>query len=577
VFKRFKFLSTAILYTMLNRYFLLSCALLFFACSKKGTGNGNGTAGNRSPVGSITANLVKVNPFTYKFTVTATDPDFDALAYTWDFGEGTVRAGQAEENFEYAIDKELVVKVKVSDGKSAPIEVTANISTKTVAIAVDLTKKFQTMEGFGGFGAQKEYWGGPPFTSDGFVSSLINDLGLTILRDNMPTSFEYENDNNDPFVTDLTKFILTVKPPGHDETVSDHLDHLRKMKAAGLQKLIVSVWSPATWMKHNNMVGNGTQTNSAPAYTNAPTAATNQLRTDMYQEFAERCVAYIRIIRQETGLDIYALSIQNEPRFSQFYASCVYDGAALRDLLKVVGKRLRDEGLTTKLFLPEDVGWLQGVENMTKPTLDDPVARSYADIIAVHGYDLDGITAASTSAQTWQTMYGWGAAHGKPLWMTETSGYENSYTGAVKLAKAMYTAIKYGNVSAWVFWSLSTTTLDSYSLMSAAGEKSKRYYVSKNFYKYIRPGAVRTDASAPEGTNVYPLAFQHSVENSTTLIFINDGPSGKPIRITGGGLPAQLNMYSTTADENTKEAGPVNSADVILLPGNSVVTLYKKN
>jgi O-glycosyl hydrolase len=330
-------------------------------------------------------------------------------------------------------------------------------------------------------------------------------------------------------------------------------------------------------MKHNNRVGNGTQTNSAPAYTTAPTAATNQLKTEMYHEFAERCVAYIKIIRQETGLDIYALSIQNEPRFSQFYASCVYDGAALRDLLKIVGKRLKDEGLTTRLFLPEDVGWLQGVEAMTRPTLDDPVARSYADIIAVHGYDLDGITAASTSAQTWQTMYGWGAAYSKPLWMTETSGYENSYAGAIKLAKAMFTAIKYGNVSAWVFWSLSGTTLDAYTLMSSSGEKSKRYHVSKNFYKYIRPGAVRADATAPEGTNVYPLAFQHGTENSTTLVLINDATSGKPIRITGSGLPVQFNMYSTTVNDNTKEMGLVNSADVLLLPANSVVTLYKKN
>jgi O-glycosyl hydrolase len=60
---------------------------------------------------------------------------------------------------------------------------------------------------------------------------------------------------------------------------------------------------------------------------------------------------------------------------------------------------------------------------MVKPALDDPIARQYADIIAVHGYDLDGITAASPNAQTWQTMYGWGAAYHKPLWMTETSGF----------------------------------------------------------------------------------------------------------------------------------------------------------
>ena len=566
------------LFVMINRYFLLMGTLLFSACSKSKGGDGNEPAVNRQPVASIAADLITVNPFTYKFTVVASDPDLDALTYSWDFGEGTIRTGKAEESFDYVIDKEFVVKVKVSDGKSNPTEVTVSVNTKTVSVAVDNSKKFQTMEGFGGFGALKEYWAQAPFTSDEFVNTIVNDLGLTILRDNMPTSFEYENDNSDPFATDFTKFNLTVKPAGHDETVNDHLDHLRKLKAAGLQKLIVSVWSPATWMKHNNRVGNGTQSiNSAPAYTTSPTSATNQLRTEMYDEFAERCVAYIKIIKQETGLDIYALSVQNEPRFSQYYASCVYDGPALRDLLKTVGKRLRDEGLATKLFLPEDVGWLQGGEALTRPTLDDPVARGYTDIIAMHGYDLDGITAASTSAQTWQTMYGWGAPYNKPLWMTETSGYENSYAGALKLGKAMFTALKYGNVSAWVFWSLSGTTLDAYTLMSSTGDKSKRYYVSKNFFKYIRPGAVRVDASAPEGTSVFPLAFQHSTENSTTMVLINDGASGKAVKISGAGLPAQFNRYSTTIDDNTKDMGVVNTADVILLPANSIITLYKKS
>jgi len=556
-------------------FFVAIYCIVIVACSKK---QSSGSTLNKSPMATMTASLIKVNPFSYKFIVTATDQELDPLNFTWDFGEGTVRTGLAQETFDFAPGKDYLVKVKVSDGKSIPIEVTATISTRTIEVAIDFTKKFQTMEGFGGFGALKEYWAAGPYTSDDFVNTLINDMGLTILRDNIPSAFEAVNDNNDPFVTDLTKFNITTKPAGHDETVSDHLDHLRKMKAAGLQKLIVSIWSPSTWMKHNNHVSNGTQsTNSAPAYTNVPSSSTNQLRMDMYNEFAERCVAYIKIIRQETGIDIYALSIQNEPRFSQFYASCVYDGNALRDVIKVVGKRLDDEGLSTKLFLPEDVGWLQGIENMTKPTLNDPIARGYADIIAVHGYDLDGVTAASTSAQTWQTMYAWGATYGKPLWMTETSGFENTHVGAIKLAKAMYTAIKYGNISAWVHWSLSTTTLDAYSLMSSSGDKSKRYYVSKIFYKYIRPGAVRADAVAPDGSNVYPLAFQHSLENSTTITLINDASSGKPVKLSGANLPAQMNMHVTAVDENAKDNGVVNSTDVILLPANSVVTLYRKN
>jgi O-glycosyl hydrolase len=387
------------------------------------------------------------------------------------------------------------------------------------------------------------------------------------------------NDNSDPFVTDLSKFNLNTPAAGHDGTLSDHLEFLRNMKAAGLQKFVVSIWSPAPWMKYNNKVGNGTQDqNSAPPYTTSPTETTNQLKIENYDEFAELCVAYIKIIKQQTDLDVYALSVQNEPRFSQFYASAVYNGEAIRDIVKVVGKRFKDEGIQTKLFVPEDIGWLGGVEEMVKPTLDDPEARQYADIIAVHGYDLDGVTAASPSAQTWQTMYSWGAAYNKPLWMTETSGFANNHEGAITLAKAMYTAIRFGNASAWLFWSLSTSNLDEYSLMNTAGVKSKRYYVSKNFYRYIRPGAVRIDAAAPEASKLYPLAFQHEAENSKTIVIINDNKTeAKAVRLAGTNLATQYTFFATTATDNTADKGMVQSSDVILIPANSVVTLYSEN
>ncbi|HEY4153957.1 MAG TPA: hypothetical protein VGM24_00965, partial [Puia sp.] len=296
-----------------------------------------------------------------------------------------------------------------------------------------------------------------------------------------------------------------------------------------------------------------------------------------YEEFAEMCVAYVKIIKQQAGIDVYALSIQNEPRFSQSYESCVYDGNALRDLLKTVGSRFKSEGITTKLFLPEDIGYLEGVEGMIKPSLDDAEARQYADIVAVHGYALDGVTAASPDAQTWKTMYSWGAAYGKPLWMTETSGYPDNFDGAMALAKAMLTAIKFGNVSAWLFWQLSQSSIDEFSLMSTAGAKSKRYYASKNFYKFIRPGAVRISAEAPEDSKIYPVAFRSAAGDSTILVLINDNPDqGKLVKLSSAGLPSSFELYTTTETDDCADKGAVNTAEPFMLPPNSIVTLAGK-
>jgi O-glycosyl hydrolase len=558
----------------MTKYNLLFVLIFSIEYCKKGESE---VVNNSKPLISLQATLISSNPFSFKFIATASDADRDPLKFTWNFGEGTIKDGTSQENFTFPNNNEYTVKVTVSDGITTPAEAILIVTTKITTITINTSQQFQTMDGFGGFGARDNYWTVGPFTSPSFVNSLINDLGVTILRDDIPANFEVINDNNDPDNTDLSKFNINNGTPGVDGKLGDHLQYLKDMKAAGLEKLIVSVWSAPAWMKTNNRINNGTTQNTAPPYNPNPTATENQLRTDMYEEFAEMCVAYIRIIKQETGIDVYALSVQNEPRFSQFYASTVYNGTAIRDVLKVVGKRFNDEGINTKLFLPEDIGWLAGVEGMLKPTLEDPLARQYADIVAVHGYDLDGVTANSPNAQTWQTMYNWGAAYGKPLWMTETSGFKNDWSGAMSLAKAIYTAIRHGNVSAWLFWTFSGATVTEYSLMSSSGERSKRFYVSKNFYRYIRPGAVRVAADAPEESKIYPLAFKHVAHQATTFVLINDNNTQRVVKLNATGIPPQLRQFTTSSIQDCSETAIINSAENIVLAANSITTLYWKN
>ncbi|WP_336516992.1 PKD domain-containing protein [Pollutibacter soli] len=556
------------------KYDVMICCLLIMlvSCNKSSAENKT----NTKPQVSLTAEMTSASPVTYRFTATASDADSDPLEYNWNFGEGTTKKGGPDETFSYPLADIYQVKLSVSDKVNSPVEVSVQVNTRAVEISIDKNTKYQTMDGFGGFGAKDVYWSSGPFTSAAFVNDLINDLGLTILRDDIPTNFEIVNDNDDPNVTDLTKYNINASSPGNDGKLADHLQYLKDMQAAGLNKMVASVWSGPAWMKTNGKINNGTTQNSAPNYNPSPTAADNQLRVDMYEEFAEMCVAYIRIIKQETGIDVYALSIQNEPRFSQYYASTVYNGNALRDLLKVVGRRFKKENISTKLFLPEDIGYLDGVSGMIQPTLNDDEARGYADIIAVHGYELDGYTANSPEAQTWQTMYSWGAKYGKPLWMTETSGYKNDWSGAMALAKAMYTAIKFGNSSAWLYWSLSTSKLDEYCLMSSAGEKSKRYFVSKNFYKYVRPGAVRIKADISETEKLYTLAFTDPSDQSTTIVLINDTEASKAVQLSGAGLPASLKKITSSATDNCKEDDDIESGKAFVVKANSVVTLKGK-
>jgi len=538
--------------------------LLLVSCSKK-----NATVSNHAPVVTLAAETISVSPFMVKFTAVGTDVDADALQYNWDFGEGTKKSGSNIETMSFPQGATYVVKVTASDGNASSVPATITINTAVTKLTVDLNQRYQTMKGFGGFGAKDVYWSGGPFTSASFVDDLINDLGVTILRDNIPTDFESVNDDADPNSTSLANFQLG--------SLASRLQYLKDMKAAGLNTFIVSIWSAPPWMKTNGRIDNGTSTNAAPPYNPNPTSADNQLRTDMYEEFAERCVAYIRIIKQETGLDVFAMSLQNEPRFSQFYESTVFDGAALANLIKVVGKRFETEGLATKIFMPEDVGYFEGINGLIQPILADAEAMKYVDIIATHGYAFDGVTAGSADAQTWQTMFNWGASRDLPLWMTETSGFANDMQGAVDLSKAMYTAMKYGKVSAWLFWTFSGAQIDPYYLMNTAGQKSKRYFSSKNFYRYVRPGAQRIDISDDAAHKLFALAFINDATHEQTIIIINDQESDRAIQVTGTGLQSAAIVYRTSENEDALDKGTANIGEGLIVPAKSVVTLFSKN
>lgn len=391
-----------------------------------------------------------------------------------------------------------------------------------VEVDIDPQRRYQVVEGFGGFGAEKVWWDSEPFYTDEFVDLMINDLGLTILRDNLPIGFEPVNDNDDPLVIDYSGFNMSEDHPGADSHLGEHIPYLRAMHEAGMEKLVVSVWSPPIWMKHNDHRGNGSDTKerrtSAPPYTYTPDETSNQLRAELYEEFAEYCVAYIRVLKRETGIDLYAISLQNEPRFSQFYASAVYDPKSLVELVKVVGRRFERENIDTRIFMPEDVQSLDAVLSYINALVKDPEASRYTDIIATHNYRSDGIRPSDTSATNWRATLEVTKAHNKQLWMTETSGFEpNTIEGGMRLAKSIYNALKYGEVSAWIYWQMGGK-----DFIDKSGNKTYLYDVSKQFYRHIPPDSVRVAANSSHD-DLLVVAFEKPNDNTQAMVLINNG------------------------------------------------------
>jgi hypothetical protein len=99
----------------------------------------------------------------------------------------------------------------------------------------------------------------------------------------------------------------------------------------------------------------------------------------------------------------------------------------------------------------------------------------------------------------------------------------------------------------------------------------KKYNASKQFYRYIRPGASRMETSSPD-SNLFITAYYHAGNNTHTIVILNSASSSKTVSISGSNLPAAYDMYVTSATQNNQLTTNV-AATGITIPARSVVTL----
>jgi O-glycosyl hydrolase len=415
-------------------------------------------------------------------------------------------------------------------------------------VVVDLGVRFQTIDGLGGFGPAKPWWEDPPHFDARYLDRIVGELGTSVVRTQLYWDFEPANDDDNPRHLEPGRFNL--RP---DSGNGKQLAFIRAVGARGV-KVIASVWTPPVWMKRD------------PDDRPAPFChgqCGGHLDPSMRDEFAEYLVAYVKMLKAETGVDLYALSLQNEPLFAEGYESCVYTEADYAATLKVVGARLHAERLKTKVFGPEHMGSFKWNAAFFARLLDDSEAARDLDIYAVHSY-LDGVSADYGSAEGWTRMSERVAAAGKPLWMTETSGYDGSWGQAFETARGLHLALRYGHVEGWVYWYFAGNLL-------VKGEPTPLFYALASYYRFVRPGAVQVASSAGDA-DVLVTAFRRG--GSLTLVLINSGAHERRValHVTGGPLPTPLTAYRTSERDKLAALGRVDARAIILAPS-SITTL----
>jgi glucuronoarabinoxylan endo-1,4-beta-xylanase len=122
------------------------------------------------------------------------------------------------------------------------------------------------------------------------------------------------------------------------------------------------------------------------------------------------------------------------------------------------------------------------------------------------------------------------------------------------------------NMSAYVWWYLKRNygplyiTANNSSAAASAGTVSKVGALMGQYAKYVRPGAVRVDATRKVQTDVYTSAFRKA--DSVTLVVVNMASATKTVSFSIPGLKSTTGEKITTSGSKSLAAdGSVTVSD----------------
>jgi glucuronoarabinoxylan endo-1,4-beta-xylanase len=303
-------------------------------------------------------------------------------------------------------------------------------------------------------------------------------------------------------------------------------------------KVWAAPWSPPASMKNNNNV-NGTGKNTNLSGTN------DTLKTSSYEAWASLLAAFPAYYKQLSGVDLYAISAQNEPDFDPNYEACVYDKTQMVNFIDVLGPKLAALNPPVKVLAAEPDNWgnLWGGDAYGPAIIADSGANMYVGPIATHDY---GGTSAGTYSRPAPP-----ANNTHHIWETECTPGD---TGAITTATMIYAAFAGGNVSAWHYWW-------TQSFVPDVNNPPPQVYAVGNFSRFVRPGYYRVDVSGaptPSGTNPLVVAFGNTADGTVSIVVVNGGPA-KDVSffVAGSAWPASVTPYVTSASSKLAAGTPI--------------------
>jgi len=432
-------------------------------------------------------------------------------------------------------------------------------------VEIDATTTYQTWEGAG---ASLTAWSPEAraqYRSERWQQLFVDDMGMTVLRvDLLPTPLSSRG-RHEPtaihFGADLEANVALFEyERAPRAAIFGEVAHDLIERGVEL-KVLASVWTPPHWLKDGATITN-----------NGNDSGGGRLRMDPdnLEQYARYMAAAVTAWERRFEVPIDALSIQNEPRFEQTYSSMALTPKNYAKALAAVATEFQRNGLQTRFFGPEDVGY--GPEGdhsridqqlaFVRAVMAEPTAGPALHAVAVHGYGGDGIDSRGHVApENWR--YYWSAieGYGKPSWQTETGGGPPGGLGPVFFANVLFEGITYGQISMWCNWMFShQKPLDNHSLVGFdLDTDNAKYSVAKHYFRFIRPGARRLKVEPADDDQMRVTAWQDPEATHLSVVLLNQRPGAVKLELVLGeaGRGRTLKRYQTMSGAYFEELSAV--------------------
>ncbi|OTA99172.1 glycoside hydrolase family 30 protein [Hypoxylon sp. CI-4A] len=403
-------------------------------------------------------------------------------------------------------------------------------------ITVDLSKTYQTIDGFGcSFAFQRANL--ITNMSDKTKQRELLDLlfnttsgaGLSIIRNGIGSSSDSSSDHMNTFAPKDPGGPAAEPQYSWDGKDSGQLWLSQEAyNTYDVRQIYGDAWSAPGYMKSNNNENNGG--------TLCGVTGTNCRSGSWTQAFADYLVQYVRYYG-EAGVPVTRIGFLNEPEFSPGYASMNSNGQQAADFIKVLHATLEAANLTSQVGIGccESEGWGNQV-NMVN-AIKSAGAESLLATITSHTY-----------------------TGGVPVWLSEqcdlqgqwtTSWYQGGGAGeGLTLANNIYSALVNYNISGYLYWEgvqwPSPNTNEKMIRVDQQSpynyEVSRRIWALASWSRFVRPGAVRVSSAG--GSGVKSAAFKN-VDGSIAIVVISTGGSASNvnIQVTGGGNATEATAW----------------------------------